>query len=160
MFRPSRTAAVLASAVVAATLAACRGEESSDDPVAAVDAFIAGGVIDNDGYVACAYLTPSERHAVSDTAGGTGCKQAFERASLRVGRHRITSESDLRALAPRAMVDGDRALVRLSRSGAAVEFELVKADRSERNEFQAPDNEWRIAGGAAAVVPRARQGRL
>lgn len=156
MFRPPfRLGAALATVVCATTLAACRGEESLDDPVAAVDAFIAGGVVDNNGTVACAYLTPAERHAVSLTAGSTGCKQAFERAGLSVGRHRITSEADLRALTTHATVDGNRARVRLARSGAAVEFVLVKAGPEERNEFQAPHTEWRIAEGAPRVVPHA-----
>lgn len=150
-----RLSAALLAVICATTLAACRGEEAPDDPVAAVDAFIAGGVVDNNGTVACAYLTPAARHAVSLTAGGTGCKQAFERASLSVGRHRITSEADLRALAAHATVDGNRARVRLARSGAAVEFLLVKANPEERNEFQAPRTEWRIADGAARVVPSA-----
>lgn len=156
MLRPRiRTAAALAMAACAVTLAACRGEESPDDPVAAVDAFLVGGVVDHNGSVACGYLTPAERQVVSANVGGTGCRQAFERARLVLGAHHVTSEEDLRALQAESAVDGDRAQVRLIRAGAEVQFELVKADGQERNEFRAPDSEWRIAGGAATVVPPA-----
>lgn len=43
--------------------------------------------------------------------------------------------------------------MRLSQGGAGVEFRLAKANFSEREEFEAPDTEWRIAGGALQVVP-------
>jgi hypothetical protein len=46
--------------------------------------------------------------------------------------------------------------VRLTSGGASVEFRLVKANFAEREQFEAPDTDWRIAGGELALIPPQR----
>jgi hypothetical protein len=46
--------------------------------------------------------------------------------------------------------------VRLSRGGASVDVRLVKADFPEREQFQSPNTEWRIAHGALPLIPTER----
>jgi hypothetical protein len=149
---------LVAVLIWAGALSACGREERRDDPVRAVDAFIVSAAIDQNGTLACDYLTPAERQAVARLGSG-GCGQVLGDGRLAVGRHRITTISDLRALSAAATVDGDRAHVRLTRAGSAIEFQLVKADSAERQEFQAPATEWRIASGSLLVVPRIAGGQ-
>lgn len=153
-----RTVAAGALLALAALLSACdRSGESGagDDPVAAVKYFLVDGVVDHNGFEACQYLTPREKRAASRRAGGGQCRQAFDLAQLIFGGHQIQTVRQVRRLSGRAVVNGDRAHVRLKRGDMRVEFGLVRADFAEEEEFQPPDTEWRIAAGALAVIPPA-----
>ena len=155
----ARAAAGVAVAVACGTaLSACEpgaGEPGAeDDPVAATRDFITDGMIDSNGFLACAYLTREQQRAASERAGGGQCRQAFDAAEFMLGGERIDTVYEVNHLTADATVDGNRATVELSRGGDAVEFRLVKADFAEQEEFEAPDTEWRIAKGALPFIPR------
>jgi hypothetical protein len=156
-----RCTPALALALLAATpLAACTRNEpagavarAGDNPVKAVKDYLVNAAVDQNGYEACVYLTGTEQRAAVARSGGPECRQAFDLATLRLGGQTIETALQVKRLAARASVRGDRATVRLSRNGDSAAFELVKATPAETNEFLAPDTEWRIAGGALRVVP-------
>lgn len=152
----ARTAAGAAVALAcAAALSACE-PGAEDDPVAATRDFITDGMIDGDGFLACAYLTREQQRAASKRAGGGQCRQAFDTAEFTLGGQHIDTVYEVDHLTADDTLDGNRATVELSRGGDAVEFHLVKADLadfSEQEEFEAPDTEWRIAQGALAFIP-------
>ena len=150
---------LIAVALAALTpLAACARNEPSgapkSDPVKAVKEFLIDGSVDQNGYEACVYLTPREQRAAAKRSGGPECRQAFDLATFRLGGQRIDTVHEVERLAASSSVDGDRASVRLTKNGDSVSFELVKATRSEQEQFLAPDTEWRIAGGELRVVPK------
>lgn len=157
-------AAALAVALVAATivLSACeRGEpygEGPDggpgnDPVSVVKDFITDGVVDHNGYQACVYLTAQQQRAAAQRVGAGECRQAFDLARLDLGGETVQTVHEVERLAASSSVHGDRARVRLTRSGASIDFRLVRGDFAERQEFQAPDTDWRIAGGEFDLIP-------
>lgn len=149
----ARTAAGAAVALAcAAALSACE-PGAEDDPVAATRDFITDGMIDGDGFLACAYLTREQQRAASKRAGGGQCRQAFDTAEFTLGGQHIDTVYEVDHLTADDTLDGNRATVELSRGGDAVEFHLVKADFAEKEEFEAPDTEWRIAQGALAFIP-------
>jgi len=62
------------------------------------------------------------------------------------------SVHEVERLAASSSVRGDRARVRLTSRRAGTEFRLVKADLAEQEQFEAPDTDWRIAGGELALI--------
>jgi hypothetical protein len=162
----ARTAAAVAIALVCATaLAACEGRRSAgesgagNDPVAAARDFITDGVVDHNGFQACAYLTAAQRRVVSRSAGVDECREAFDEARLTLGRHHVQTVHQVERLSADVATDGNWTRVRMGRDGASIELRLVKATAAEEeDEFQPPDTEWRIAGGALALMPSAAHG--
>jgi hypothetical protein len=63
---------------------------------------------------------------------------------------------EVEGLAASSSVRGNRARVRLTSGGTSIEFRLVKADFAEREQFEAPDTDWRIARGELALIPPQR----
>jgi hypothetical protein len=41
----------------------------------------------------------------------------------------------------------------MTSGGASVELRIVEAGFAEREQFEAPDTGWRIAGGELALIP-------
>jgi hypothetical protein len=160
MRRPTLTnAAVLATAALAAAvpLSACeRTSSAGDDPVKAVKDFLDDGVVDHNGYAACVYMTTRQQRAAARRGSSSECRQAFDRAGLELGGETVDTVHKVEALAEQSSVDGDRAWVRLSRGGESIAFRLVKAKNHEKEQFLAPDTEWRIAQGGLSVVPHER----
>jgi hypothetical protein len=152
--------AVLAIAALAGALlmSACeRTADARDDPVKAVKDFLDDGIVDHDGYEACVFMTTRQQRAAARLGVGPHCRQAFDRAGLELGGETVDTVHKVEALANLSSVDGDRAWVRLSRRGETVEFRLVKATAREKEQFLAPDTEWRIARGGISVIPHARR---
>jgi hypothetical protein len=148
------TAAFLAVvAVMLATQDRVSPARAADDPVAAVRDFLTDGVVDNNGYAACGYLTISQQNAASRRAGVMECRDAFGEAALVLGRHSIQTVHQIRQLRARSIVRGDHGLVSLERGGAVLRFRLVKADVAEQEQFLAPSSGWRIAQGGLSVIP-------
>lgn len=166
MRRKFRAAAALALAVAGpGLLSACERSEPygegpdggpGNDAVSVVKDFITDGVVDHNGYQACVYLTSRQQRATARRAGAYQCRQAFDRARLELGAKSIQTVHEVEGLAASSSVHGDRARVRLTSGGASLEFTLVKADSAEREEFQAPATDWRIAGGQLALIPSER----
>lgn len=163
-----RALALLATAAVvggAALLSACErsgpyGEGPDggpgDNPVSTVRDFITDGVVDHNGYEACVYLTRRGQRAAARRGGAEECRQAFETARLELGGKAIQTVHEVEGLDASSSVNGDRARVRLMRGGASMEFRLVKADRAEQEQFEAPDSDWRIARGQLPLIPPQR----
>jgi hypothetical protein len=156
------TLAVVAGAVL---LSACErtgpdgegpGTPPGNDPVSVVRDFITDGVVDHNGYEACVYLTTRQQRAAARRVGAEECRQAFDLARLELGGSSIQTVHEVEGLAASSSVHGDRARVRLTSGGASVEFRLVKADFAEREQFEAPDTDWRIAAGELALIPPQR----
>lgn len=156
-----RRTPALALALLAVTpLAACTRNDpaggvagAGDNPVKVVKDYLVDAAVDQNGYEACVYLTFSEQRAAVRRSGGPECRQAVDLATLRLGGQTIDTVHQVKRLAASSSVRGDRATVRLTKNGESAAFALVKATRTETNEFLAPDTEWRIAGGALRVVP-------
>jgi hypothetical protein len=127
-----------------------------NDPVSVVRDFITDGVVDHNGYEACVYLTTRQQRATARRVGALECRQAFDLARLELGGNYIQTVHEVEVLAASSSVHGDRARVRLMGGGASVESRLVKADFAEPEEFQAPETDWRIAGGELALIPPQR----
>lgn len=159
----ARTAAGVAVTLACAVAVSACGRNSSepagsqpgggDNPVAVTRDFITDGMIDNNGFLACAYLTLEQQRAAQKRAGVGECRQAFDTAQFTLGGNRVDTVLAVDRLTADATVDGTRATVRLSRDGDAAEFRLVKADPAELQEFEAPNTEWRIAKGALPFIP-------
>jgi hypothetical protein len=154
----SRRTPIIALTLAALTpLAACSRNEpqgaARTGPVRAVEEYLVDGSIDQNGYEACVYLTRREQRAAARRSGGPECRQAFDLATFRLGGQRIDTVHEVESLGASASVDGDRASVRLTKNGDSARFELAKATRAEREQFLAPDTEWRIAGGGLRVIP-------
>lgn len=128
------------------------GKDLADDPLYAVDQFILDTAISSDGVEACRYLTPAEQHAASKARGDIDCGQALDEGNLKIGGEWISTAAELHALHSKTVVNGDRARVRLLRGKSVIDFELVRADSAEQDEFDPPDTEWRIAKGALNVL--------
>jgi glutamine cyclotransferase len=142
----TRRAALILAAVaivaIVAVAAADTGNSPSSSPVGAVKEFVIDSSLDDNGYSACKYLTIAEQHALSKA--GAQCRSAISNVYLTLGSHHITSLGDLASTKATERIDGSRATVWLSRGGASVEFQLVKASAKDLNEFQPPDSDWRI----------------
>jgi len=158
---PSHVKPLLTLALIAVTpLAACTRNDppgavahAGDSPVKAVKDYLVNGSVDQNGYDACVYLTYKEQRAAARRSGGPECRQAFDLATLRLGGQTINTVHEVERLDATASVHGDRATVRLTKNGASIGFELVKATKSEANQFLAPYTEWRIAAGGLRVIP-------
>jgi hypothetical protein len=150
----SRQLAVLAACVIA--LAGCGGtNDPPGQPTATVREFLVDGAIDGNGFDACGYLTLAQQRAAAWLGGGE-CRNALDSAQLALGGKSVGTEYQVDRLAMAESIDGDHARVRLTRGGAAIDFELVRADAAERNQFSAPASDWRIASGWTVVL-KARQ---
>ena len=149
-------AAVLVGVVPFSACARNTPEGAGDNPVDATRDFILDGVIDHNGYEACGYLTIRQQHAAARRVGAEECREAFDLARLELGGETIQTVHEVEGLAATSSVRGDRAWVRLTRGATSVQFRLVKADLSEREQFQAPNTEWRIAGGELSLIPPQR----
>jgi hypothetical protein len=149
---PRLAATACAVAACAGALTGCR-RQGEDDPVAAVKDYIVAAAIENNGEVACGYLTPGEQQAASQRTGGDGCREALGEGSLTLGRHHITSPTDLAKLHSSDKVDGNHASVTLGRGSSPIQFELVKATAAEKLDFNAPRTAWRISHGGLVVMP-------
>ena len=146
------TLACVAALVGCGSRAASEGIETGagSDPAAAVRDFLISGALDNDGYQACVALTPREQREMRRRAGVGECREAFDKARLDLPNGPIHTVDQVEGLPMRVDRHGDRADVRIE----GLHFELVRADYGEQEEFLAPDTSWRIARGAAAIVPR------
>jgi hypothetical protein len=155
-----RTLSIALALAALTPLAACARNEPSgapkSDPVKAVKEYLVDGAIDQNGYAACVYLTTREQRAAAKRSGGPECRQAFDLATLRLGGRRIETVHEVEQLASSASIRGDRASVRITKGSDSATFDLVKASRSEQEQFLAPDTEWRIARGALSAIPAER----
>jgi hypothetical protein len=118
-----------------------------------VRAFLVVGVIDDNAYLACQYLTPEERQRVARLSGpGATCQEAFVEAHpVFAGVRKVV---EVRELPLRTSVRGRRAVVLVPRPQPLppVRFVLRRATLAELDEFRAPQVPWRIASGAVAVL--------
>ena len=153
-----RRTATAGAALAAALFAIGCGVDRApgNDPVRAVKDFLIDGVVDHNGYDACAFMTTDRQRAAAGRARGLECRQAFDLASLELGGKPIDTAREIDRLPARSNVRGDRAWVQVGREGDAVEFRLVKANAHENAQFLAPDTNWRIAGGALARILHGR----
>jgi hypothetical protein len=150
MSRGATATVAFAALACAAALSAC-GQGGVDNPLAVTRDYITDGVVDNNGSLACGYLTLAQQSEASKVAGGE-CRQAFVRADFKLGGQDINTQREVDGLNAHTTVEGSRATVRLSRGGDAVQFRLAKADSAEQQQFQAPNSEWRIAGGGLPFI--------
>jgi hypothetical protein len=162
---PRRALAALAVLACGTSLAACGSRTSEgesgesgakSDPVAAVRDFVASGVLDHNGYQACVNLTTAEQRKIMRRVRVGECREAFDRARLALDGKQIQTVHQVEQLPARVTRTGKRADVRLGSGKSSADFGLVTADRTEQNEFLAPDTEWRIARGALPLVPKGR----
>jgi hypothetical protein len=155
---PDATALLATAALAfALSLGACeRTSAAGDSPVKAVKDFLNDGVVDHNGHEACVYMTTRQQRAGARLGGLDECREVFDLATLELGGETVDTVHKVEALAAQSTVDGDRAWVRLSRGGENIEFRLVKAGSHEKQQFLAPDTEWRIARGGLSVIPGAR----
>ncbi len=153
----ARLGAVAAAFACTVVGSACGYHEreagAGSDPAAAVRDFITDGVIDHNGYDACSYLVTEQQRAAARRAPDRECRDAFANARLTLGGRPIQTVHEVKQLSADVTTRPEDTSVRLSQGGAGVEFRLAKADFGEKEEFEAPDTEWRIAGGALQVVP-------
>jgi hypothetical protein len=146
----------IAMLVLAVTLPEHTVARPAPAPVAraqdTVRGFLTAAVLNDDAYLACQYLTPAEQLRVARLAApGATCQDAFVGSKPTFAG--IQSEAELKALALRATVHGDRATVVAQRAGMGpVTFALRRATPAELDAFDAPQVPWRIDAGAAAVL--------
>jgi hypothetical protein len=147
-----RWLALPAVATCVVALAGCgQAEERRDDPTAAVRDYLVDAAIDHNWLEACGYLTRAQQR-VAARFGAGDCRNVVADATVTLGGKPLTTVYQVNNLAALESVDGDHARVRLSQGDASFDFELVRADRGERNQFGAPDSKWRIASGGLAVI--------
>jgi hypothetical protein len=104
--------------------------------------------LDDNGDLACRYLTDVEKRRVERAARADSCAQGFYAANLSRGGDEVN------AFAFDDAEQGGRHTVTVSAGGSRVRFRLALATKGERNEFDAPSTSWRIASGAEALVGR------
>ena len=155
----ARTAAGAAVALAcAAALSACE-PGAEDDPVAATRDFITDGMIDGNGFLACAYLTREQQRAASKRAGGGQCRQAFDSAEFTLGvqTHRHCVRVD--HLTADDTLNGNRATVELVSRRRCGRVPRRKADLadfpSRRSSRRRGGTRWRIAQGRLHSSPTA-----
>ena len=145
--------AVVAAATlaVAATAAPERDEAS---PAATVRSLLITGLVDDDGFDACQYLTFHERAAVGRAVGEphTTCATAIPFAHLVLGRTSVDLEAAAKRLGYHVQVRGPEATVTVTAGGASHTFRLKRAGAAQRAEFRAPPTPWRIDSGVASLV--------
>jgi hypothetical protein len=123
-------------------------------PVGTVRQFLTVAALQNNGDVACRYLTNAEMLRVERAAGETtSCGAGFSGATLTIGGKAYGG--DLKQLSFTSAESNGRAVVTVSAAGASkLRFRVVPATPGERNQFAAPATPWRIDSGAAALVSR------
>jgi hypothetical protein len=120
-------------------------------PVGTVRQFLTVAAVENNGDVACRYLTNAEMLRVERAARETtSCGAAFSAGKLTIGGK--SYGGDLKQLSFSGAENDGRAAVTVSAGGSTLLFRVVPATAGERNQFAAPATPWRIDSGAAAVV--------
>lgn len=146
--------AVVAVAALAAA-AAVTHDDDSGSPQHTVRDFLVSAVVDQEGLVACPYLTD---HALQRVRAfeprGMSCVTAMASAGLTLGGERVDAESEVKALSYRTERRGQQVRVTVSTGDAAHTFVLLPATRTEMDEFSPPPTQWRIDSGIDALMPR------
>lgn len=136
-----------------------REHVAATGPAATVRDFLSDSVVGTGGYEnGCRYLTPSEQKRVAlRGASPHSCSEALDHAQLRIGDKTYTTTRQIYDdLGAGAFRPGNHAVVKIWHGGRSHEFVLVPATAAERGDYAAPPTPWRIAGGAASLVPRLR----
>ncbi|MEA2468215.1 MAG: hypothetical protein QOJ57_2341 [Thermoleophilaceae bacterium] len=123
-------------------------------PTGTVRQFLTAAAVEDNGDVACTYLTRAEKLRVKRAAKAASCSAGFYAGSLTLGG--TAYGGDLKALAFSAADGGGGDVVTVSAGISSVIFRLAPATAAERNEFDAPATPWRIDSGAAAVATGAQ----
>jgi hypothetical protein len=145
------TAALAVGAVALGT--ALDHDTGAATPEGTVRSFLMEAAIENNGVVACRYLTSGAvRRLAAVEPRDTSCENALRAARLTVGGRLIEQESALKALDYRVEQSGERARVTVSGNGAARSFMVRRATASELDEFQPPPTHWRVDGGVNALL--------
>lgn len=145
-------AAVLAVGTAVIGIAVGKGDAEAT-PAGTVRAFLTSAVIENNGVVACRYLTAYASGRVEEPAApDAGCHITLSSARLRLGGRSIAAESDLKQLDYRVEQRGAHARVTVATGGAALTFGVRKATAAELREFRAPPTPWRIDSGIDRLV--------
>jgi hypothetical protein len=114
---------------------------------ATVRAFLANAVLNDNAYVACQYLAPSEQQRVAQVGGeGQTCRAVL--TATQPSFAGVDSEGSLHALRVHAVVRDGTAYV----TAAGVMFELRPATAAEISAYDAPPGAWRIVSGVSAVL--------
>jgi hypothetical protein len=149
--RPLAAVLVLLCAAIAVTgpaLALGWGRPAAEtSPQTTVRDFLSSAVVDNNGSVACAYLTARGRESFERHLAGPDCTTFFGSARLTLGGLALNSDRRLGMVTYTATAQGGNRLVRVSHGGQSVSFVLRRANGPEAGEFQAPPTPWRIASG-------------
>jgi hypothetical protein len=114
--------------------------------------FLTVGVLENNPYAACQYLTPAEQHAVALRGGAyQNCRDVLTANPPRFGT--LDSPGQLRGLRMQTVVHGDAARVTVSGAGAAPRtFVLHRATAADYAAYLAPSADWRVASGATSLL--------
>ena len=148
-------AAVLILAfTLAGTVAAQQRTRPADSATATqtLRDFLTVGVLENNPYVACQYLTPAEQQAVARTGGqDQNCRDALTANPPRLGT--LNSPGRLRGLRMQTVVHGDTARITVTGAGATPRtFVLHRATAADYAAYLAPSADWRIASGATSLL--------
>jgi hypothetical protein len=123
--------------------------------------FLVNGVVDDNAYVACQYLTPGEQQHLARVAGqGQTCRDALTATPPSLPG--VSTGGRIRRLHMRTVVRGGQARIAVSGTGStSLTFTLRRATPAELGDFEAPPAAWRIESGATALLgtPAANRGR-
>jgi hypothetical protein len=145
------TAALAVSAVAFGT--ALDRDTGAASPAGTVRGFLIEAAIQNNGVVACRYLTPEAvRSLAAAEPPDTSCESALWSARLMMGGRLIDQESAVKGLSYRVEQRGERARVTVSGNGAARTFTLRRATASELDDFRPPPTPWRIDSGVDGLL--------
>jgi hypothetical protein len=147
--------AALVAAIVVPERAAAKPHGATPATAdATVEHFLTVGIVEDNAYLACQYLTPAAQQRVARVAGTPTCRAALTASPPSFAG--IQSDADVKALSMRATVRGGRATVVVTppagRGGPAT-FGLRPATPRDYDAFQAPPDPWRIDSGVRAVLP-------
>jgi hypothetical protein len=114
--------------------------------------FLSVGVLENNPYTACEYLTPAEQQAVARLGSqGQSCRDVLTANPPRLGT--VNSPGALQALRMHTALHAGVARITVSGAGTPTRtFVLHRTTPAERAPFAAPPADWRIAFGATALL--------
>jgi hypothetical protein len=143
-----------AAAIIVAVLAAHSIRVAREGtPQATVRDFLTTAVVDNNGPVACTYLTQAAQVSAAGTRPGVapGCDIFFNDAGLTLGGLQVQSNADLNQLSYRVVPRGADRLVEVGHGGQRISFLLRPADAAGLAEFRPPPTGWRVTSGIAVL---------
>ena len=113
--------------------------------------FLTVGVLENNPYAACQYLTPAEQQAVARKGGqDQTCRDVLTANPPRLGT--LSSPGQLHALHMHTVVRGSARITLSGAGGAPRTFVLHRATPADYAAYQAPSAAWRVASGATSLL--------